>query len=37
MPNNDILSIAGLSFLKDLISLQKVDIDGAEFYAKYKR
>ena len=30
LPNTDIFSINGLSYLKVLISLQKVDIDGAE-------
>ena len=33
-PNFDMFSINGLSFLKELISLQNLDIDGAYCYAK---
>ena len=35
-PNFDMFSINGLSFLKELISLQNLDIDGADYYEKCK-
>ena len=35
-PNFDMFSMNGLAFLKELISLQKLNIDGADYYAKCK-
>ena len=36
MQNKDTISKKLLSFLKESISLKKLHIDGADFYANYK-